>query len=156
MAHGSNEVSVASTSAAMIFLLDPNRNIITDTDAIKGILVGLGSLVLGFITLGKRYLHKHRRKFMKTTLSNGFIANTASSICLLFASFLGFPVSCTQTLIPSILLLEKLKEGKKFRRDKVLKAILFTIANIIVSAVISIMASFLFLTLNHGTSPWSN
>lgn len=32
------------------------------------IAIGLASLLLGFLTLGKRYLHKYRDRFMKTSL----------------------------------------------------------------------------------------
>jgi hypothetical protein len=34
-----------------------------------GMAIGLASLVMGVLTLGKRYLHKYRKKFMKTTLA---------------------------------------------------------------------------------------
>lgn len=68
MAHGSNEVNVSAPSAAMIFLLNQNKTI-GDAEAYAGMAIGLASLVLGVLTLGKRYLHKYRKKFMKTTLA---------------------------------------------------------------------------------------
>jgi phosphate/sulfate permease len=68
MAHGSNEVNVSAPTAAMIFLLNPNEKI-GDWEAYQGMAIGLASLVLGVLTLGKRYLHKYRKKFMKTTLA---------------------------------------------------------------------------------------
>jgi hypothetical protein len=52
----------------MIFLLDDNENI-GDSEQFAGMAIGLASLVLGVLTLGKRYLHKYRKKFMKTTLA---------------------------------------------------------------------------------------
>jgi phosphate/sulfate permease len=68
LAHGSNEVNVSAPSAAMIFLLNPNEDI-GDPEAYAGMAIGLASLILGVLTLGKRYLHKYRKKFMKTTLA---------------------------------------------------------------------------------------
>ena len=52
----------------MIFLLNPNEDI-GDPEAYAGMAIGLASLILGVLTLGKRYLHKYRKKFMKTTLA---------------------------------------------------------------------------------------
>lgn len=52
----------------MIFLLDQNEKI-GDFEAYAGMAIGLASLVFGVLTLGKRYLHKYRKKFMKTTLA---------------------------------------------------------------------------------------
>ena len=68
MAHGSNEVNVSAPCAAMIFLLNQNKKI-GDYEAYTGMVIGLASLILGVLTLGKRYLHKYRKKFMKTTLA---------------------------------------------------------------------------------------
>lgn len=68
MAHGSNEVNVSAPSTAMLFMLNPNDKI-RENDAYAGMAIGLASLVLGVLTLGKRYLHKYRKKFMKTTLA---------------------------------------------------------------------------------------
>ena len=67
-AHGSNECNVSAPSAAMIFLLNANTSI-SDVEAYQGMAIGLVSLLLGVLTLGKRYLHKYRKKFMATTLA---------------------------------------------------------------------------------------
>lgn len=69
-------------------------------------------MIAGSITLGVRYLDKFRSKFMKVTLSNGLIANTCSSLCLFFASYFGFTVSCTYILSPCLLLLTKKDKNK--------------------------------------------
>ena len=68
MAHGSNEVNVSAPSTAMLFLLN-DYDEIRNADMYAGMAIGLASLVLGVLTLGKRYLHKYRKKFMKTTLA---------------------------------------------------------------------------------------
>ncbi len=70
LAHGSNEVNVSAPTAAMIFLLKGNPSgELEESDKYTGMAIGLASLVLGVLTLGKRYLHKYRKKFMKTTLA---------------------------------------------------------------------------------------
>jgi len=68
LAHGSNEVNVSAPTAALIFLLNNNEKI-GDSEVYAGMAIGLISLVFGVLTLGKRYLHKYRKKFMKTTLA---------------------------------------------------------------------------------------
>jgi hypothetical protein len=68
MAHGSNEVNVSAPTAAMIYLLDESE-LIGNIEIYGGMVIGLCSLVFGVLTLGKRYLHKYRKKFMKTTLA---------------------------------------------------------------------------------------
>jgi phosphate/sulfate permease len=69
MAHGSNEVNVSGPSAAMIFMLDLNKFCITEKEEAIGMTIGLASLLVGFMTLGKRYLHKYRKQFMSVSLS---------------------------------------------------------------------------------------
>jgi len=137
-AHGSNECNVSAPSAAMIFLLNDNISI-SDTEAYQGMAIGLVSLILGVLTLGKRYLHKYRKKFMATTLANGFIANTSASVCLLVCSFFGFPASLTYLITPNIYLLHKLQKKKKMKMRKIVKSTLFVIGTVIASALISII-----------------
>ncbi len=67
-AHGSNEVNVSAPCAAMLFLLNENKTI-SNIEAYEGMAIGLVSLLLGVLTLGKRYLHKYRKKFMACTLA---------------------------------------------------------------------------------------
>jgi len=50
---------------------------------------------------------------MKTTLTNGFIANTCVALVLFFSSLLNFTVSCTYILMPCLLLLHKLDLNKR-------------------------------------------
>jgi phosphate/sulfate permease len=112
MAHGSNEINVSAPLLAEIFLLDANTTVVEYQQEYVSILIGLISVSLGSITLGKRYLYKFRHKFMKTTLTNGYIANTCVALVLFFSSLLNFTVSCTYILMPCLLLLHK-KDRKK-------------------------------------------
>ena len=113
MAHGSNEINVSAPLLAEIFLLDANTTVIESQQEYVSILIGLISVSFGSITLGKRYLYKFRHKFMKTTLTNGFIANTCVALILFFSSLLNFTVSCTYILMPCLLLLHKQDRKKK-------------------------------------------
>ncbi|TNV73460.1 hypothetical protein FGO68_gene476 [Halteria grandinella] len=139
MAHGSNEVNVSAPSAAMIFLLNDKQDI-GDSEAYAGMAIGLASLILGVLTLGKRYLHKYRKKFMKTTLANGMIANTSASLILLGCSLLGYPCSCTYLIIPNIFMLSRMHENRPILNDKkkIGKIILFFFAIIVMSGTLSI------------------
>mmetsp|Transcript_87839 Transcript_87839/g.121000 ORF Transcript_87839/g.121000 Transcript_87839/m.121000 type:complete len:107 (+) Transcript_87839:1316-1636(+) len=105
MAHGSNEINVSAPLAASMFMLDNSKLIISQKTNRIAILIGLSSLVLGSITLGKRYLHKYRQKFMSISLANGCIANTCVAIILLTASFTNFTVSCSNCLASCLYLL---------------------------------------------------
>jgi len=68
LSHGSNEISVSAPAATMIFLLDDRIQEITNQTAFIGIAIGLSSIVFGFITLGKRHLHKYRFTFQRISL----------------------------------------------------------------------------------------
>jgi phosphate/sulfate permease len=71
MAHGSNEVNVSAPCAAQLFLLNDNKQAIasmSDPEIFEGMLIGLVSLLFGFMTLGKLFLNKNRKHFMKTSL----------------------------------------------------------------------------------------
>jgi phosphate/sulfate permease len=80
--------------------------------------IGLASLVFGVLTLGKRYLHKYRKKFMRTTLANGMIINTSASIILLLCSLLGYPCSCTYLIVPNIFMMNRLRTNRPFLDNK--------------------------------------
>ena len=86
MAHGSNEINVSAPLAAELFMLSPNLTQFASKQEYFAILVGLFSVIAGSVTLGVRYMHKFRSKFMKITLSNGFISNTCVSLCLFLSS----------------------------------------------------------------------
>ena len=107
MAHGSNEINVAAPLAAQMFLMNPDAEDISEGQEYMAIFIGLVSVLLGSVLLGQRLLYKYRKNFMKTTIANGFIANTCISIMLFAASFLNFTVSSTYILMPCLLMLKK-------------------------------------------------
>jgi phosphate/sulfate permease len=118
-------------------------------------MVGIVSVICGSITLGVRYLDKFRSKFMKVTLSNGFICNTCTSICLFLASSLGFTVSCTYILAPSLLLCTKLDRKKMINTYKALIAVVFAVLVTCMSMFLSVIVSYIMLYLDYK-GPFSN
>lgn len=155
MAHGSNEINVSAPLTAEIFMLTPNVLNITAAEEYFAILVGLVSVIIGSVTLGVRYLDKFRSKFMKVTLSNGFIANTSVSLCLFFASFFGFTVSCTYILSPCLLMLTKKDKGKTINPLKAAMAVIFAISITLGSMFLSVSVSYILLDLDYN-GPYSN
>lgn len=107
-------------------------------------------MILGSITLGVRYLDKFRSKFMKVTLSNGFISNTCVSLCLFFSSYLGFTVSCTYILSPCLILLTKKDKNKKINPYMAAKAIIFAISITMGSMFLSVGISYILLDLDYN------
>jgi phosphate/sulfate permease len=155
MAHGSNEINVSAPLAAELFMLSPNLTQFASKQEYFAILVGLFSVIAGSVTLGVRYMHKFRSKFMKITLSNGFISNTCVSLCLFLSSYLGFTVSCTYILAPCLLLLTKKDKNKMINWYKAAKAVIFAITITLGSAFLSVAMSWILLKLDYD-GPYSN
>ena len=149
MAHGSNEINVAAPLTAEIFLLDSNHSTIPSYQIYLSISVGLVSVLLGNILLGQRLLYKQRAKFMKTTISNGFIANTCVSIMLFLASSLNQTISSTYILLPCLLILKKKESGKKVNPYKTMKAVIFAVFITVFSMSMSVVMSWTLLWLDY-------
>jgi phosphate/sulfate permease len=150
MAHGSNEINVSAPLLAEIFLLDANSTEVKNQQAYLSISIGLISVSLGSITLGKRYLNKFRHKFMKTNLTNGFIANTCVALVLFFSSLLNFTVSCTYILMPCLMLLHNQDRNKKINIYKATQAVLLAIGITFLSALLSVITSYGLLYLDYS------
>jgi phosphate/sulfate permease len=150
MAHGSNEINVSAPLLSEIFFLDSQTETVSDVLVYFSIGIGLLSVSLGSITLGKRYLYKFRHNFMKTTLTNGFIANTCVSIVLFFSSMLNFTVSCTYILMPCLLLLYKLDKGKSIDIYKAIQAVLIACTITFGSALLSVVCTWGLLYLDYS------
>lgn len=114
------------------------------------ILIGLISILLGIITLGIRYMHKFRNKFMAVNISNGFIGNTCCSLVLFLSSYLGFTISDTYILESCMYMLCKIDKNKSFDLFVVAKNIIFALAIILISASITVAVSFFLLYLDYN------
>ena len=149
MAHGSNEINVAAPLAAQMFLLNPDSETISEKQEYISILIGLASVLFGSILLGQRLLYKYRKNFMKTTIANGFIANTCVSIMLFAASFLNFTVSSTYILMPCLLMLKKKESKKPVNPFKAIKAVIFAVFITVFSMAMSVGISWVLLYLDY-------
>ncbi len=107
------------------------------------------ALILGFLTLGQRYLNKKRSKYNKATSVDSLIANTSASLILLICSFFGFPVSCTHLLVPAIYYLRRKRKNKGIVARHAMFGVALSVAMIMISAGVAICVTFLFLTLNY-------
>ena len=149
MAHGSNEINVSAPLAANIFLLNGTSTKIAFHEEIISILVGLVSLIVGAVTIGQRYLHNYRQRFMTITVSNGTIANTCCAVVLLASSWANFTVSCTYLLVPALALLRNADKNKPLNKYKMMKGGLFALFVIFMSASVSVLTSWLLLSLDY-------
>jgi PiT family inorganic phosphate transporter len=103
-AHGSNDVANAIGPLAAIFSA-VNSNDLSSTSAISPLILLLGGvgIVLGLATLGHKVIKTVGEKITKLTPSLGFSANMATASTVVFASYLGFPISTTHTLIGGVI-----------------------------------------------------
>ena len=104
-AHGSNDVANAIGPLAAIVSV-VNSNGIISTQAAVGswvLLLGGAGIVFGLATYGHKVIKTVGEKITKLTPSFGFSANLATASTVVFASFLGFPVSTTHTLIGGVI-----------------------------------------------------
>jgi len=150
MAHGANEVNVSAPLLAEIFLLDGSTENVLAWQEYFSIFFGLVSVSLGSITLGRRYLYKFRHNFMKTTLTNGFIANTCVALTLFFSSMLNFTVSCTYILLPCLMLLHKMEKKKKVNVYRSAQAVLIAVGITGLSALLSVLVTYGLLYLDYS------
>ena len=154
MAHGSNEINVSAPLTAEIFLLDPTDETIQQRQEYIAILIGLVSVLVGTLLLGRRLLYKQRKKFMKTTISNGTIVNTCTALLLFLASSLNQTVSCTYILVPSLVILQQVESNKQLNYYKAMKAVIFAVAITLFSAFFSVITSTILLWLDYN-GPYS-
>ena len=103
-AHGSNDVANAIGPLAAIFSV-VNSNDLSSTSAINPLILLLGGvgIVLGLATLGHKVIKTVGEKITTLTPSLGFSANMATASTVVFASYLGFPISTTHTLIGGVI-----------------------------------------------------
>jgi phosphate/sulfate permease len=86
---------------------------------------------------------------MAISLSNGCIVNTCAALVLFLASSFNFSVSCTYILAPCLLMIRKTDKGKPVNKYKALKAVIFALLIIILSAAASVMTSWMLLWLDY-------
>ena len=103
-AHGSNDVANAIGPVAAIISV-VNSNDLSSTAPINPavLLLGGAGIVFGLATLGYKVIKTVGEKITKLTPSLGFSAEMAAASTVVFASYLGFPISTTHTLIGGVI-----------------------------------------------------
>ena len=103
-AHGSNDVANAiGPLAAIVSVVD--TGVIGSKAAISPwvLLVGGIGIVFGLATLGSRVIKTVGQKITALTPSLGFSAEMATASTVVAATYLGFPISTTHTLVGGVI-----------------------------------------------------
>ena len=103
-AHGSNDVANAiGPLAAIVSVVDTGE--IGSKAAISPwvLFIGAIGIVFGLATLGSRVITTVGRKITALTPSLGFSAEMATASTVVAASYLGFPISTTHTLVGGVI-----------------------------------------------------
>ena len=124
-AHGSNDVANAiGPLAAIVSVVD--TGVIGSKAAISPwvLLVGGIGIVFGLATLGSRVIKTVGQKITALTPSLGFSAEIATASTVVAATYLGFPISTTHTLVGGVIGvgLAKGAEHLDFRSIKIIIA----------------------------------
>ena len=103
-AHGSNDVANAiGPLAAIVSVVD--TGVIGSKTAISPWVLFIGGvgIVFGLATLGARVISTVGEKITALTPSLGFSANMATASTVVAATYLGFPISTTHTLVGAVI-----------------------------------------------------
>lgn len=104
-AHGSNDVANAIGPLAAIVSVVSSDGIIQTSSALNSwvLLLGAIGIVTGLAILGKNVIKTVGEKITKLTPSLGFSANMATATTVVAATYLGFPISTTHTLVGGVI-----------------------------------------------------
>ena len=104
-AHGSNDVANAiGPLAAIVNVVQSGGVIAVDSTSPAWILlIGAAGIVFGLVTLGHKVIKTVGEKITKLTPSLGFSANMSASTTIVLATYLGFPISTTHTLVGAVI-----------------------------------------------------
>lgn len=139
-AHGSNDVANAIGPLAAIFTA-VNSNDLSSTSQINPLILFLGGIgiVFGLATLGFKVIKTVGEQITKLTPSLGFSAEMAAASTVVFASYLGFPISTTHTLIGGVIGVGLANSAKELNWSSVYRIFVSWIITIPVGAVLTIL-----------------
>mgnify|MGYP005713622455 FL=1 len=139
-AHGSNDVANAIGPVAAIISV-VNSNDLSSTAPINPavLLLGGAGIVFGLATLGYKVIKTVGEKITKLTPSLGFSAEMAAASTVVFASYLGFPISTTHTLIGGVIGVGLANGAKDLDWSSVYRIFASWIITIPVGAVLTIL-----------------
>lgn len=103
-AHGSNDISNAIAPLIAINNIKVGPSVIGQSHVpIWILLLGISGVILGLLVWGYRVIETVGSQITELTSSKGFSVSVATSFTVLAASYLGYPISTTHTLIGAIL-----------------------------------------------------
>jgi len=104
-AHGSNDVANAIGPLAAIVSVVSSDGVIESSSSLSSwvLLLGAVGIVTGLAILGKNVIKTVGEKITKLTPSLGFSANMATATTVVAATYLGFPISTTHTLVGGVI-----------------------------------------------------
>ncbi len=104
-AHGSNDVANAIGPIAAIVSIVSSDGTIQSSSELNSwvLLLGAVGIVAGLAIMGRHVIKTVGEKITTLTPSLGFSANMATASTVLAASYLGFPISTTHTLVGGVI-----------------------------------------------------
>jgi PiT family inorganic phosphate transporter len=103
------------------------------------LLLGGVGIVFGLATYGHKVIKTVGEKITKMTPSFGFSANLATASTVVFASFLGFPVSTTHTLIGGVIGVGLANDYKKLNLKQISQIIVSWLVTVPVGALLTVL-----------------
>lgn len=140
-AHGSNDVANAIGPLAAIVSVVNSNGLINEQSTVGSwvLLLGGVGIVFGLATYGHRVIKTVGEKITKMTPSFGFSANLATASTVVFASFLGFPVSTTHTLIGGVIGVGLANDYKKLNLKQISQIIVSWLITVPVGALLTVL-----------------
>ncbi len=142
----SNDVANAiGPVVAIVSTVNSENQILTTSMTPPWILfLGAIGIVIGLATLGYRVMQTVGEKITTLTPSMGFSAEMATSVTVILASFIGFPISTTHTLVGAVIGVGIAKSVSKVDFNQVLKIVISWVVTIPTGAIFTI-AFYVFL-----------
>ncbi|MGA1762555.1 MAG: inorganic phosphate transporter [Gammaproteobacteria bacterium] len=140
-AHGSNDVANAIGPLAAIVSVVNSNGVINEASSVGSwvLLLGGVGIVFGLATYGHKVIKTVGEKITKMTPSFGFSANLATASTVVFASFLGFPVSTTHTLIGGVIGVGLANDYKKLNLKQISQIIVSWLVTVPVGALLTVL-----------------
>ena len=140
-AHGSNDVANAiGPLAAVVSTVNSNGIIDTDSPVQAWILfLGATGIVFGLSMLGKNVIKTVGEKITALKPSLGFSAELATATTVVVASYVGFPISTTHTLVGGVIGVGLAKGAKHINTKAIIRIITSWLVTIPIGAFLTIL-----------------
>ena len=139
-AHGSNDVANAiGPLAAVVSVVDTGEIGSKSSISPWVLLVGGIGIVFGLATLGSRVISTVGKKITALTPSLGFSAEMATASTVVAATYLGFPISTTHTLVGGVIGVGLAKGAEHLDYDSIKRIIASWLVTIPAGAAFTIL-----------------